>query len=207
MDSAGAHFFNLVVALGKRMKYGCEPATQRYLAASILSLCDKNTISKLENHMLLHKLVETVAKLPSFASKADGFALNCIISSLWCLAKSPVCCRILSETTITPSLMKIMIELNAQEPSSLTIENKNTRKRIVGLFFLMTSTNTTARHAILAEDYGHEVIGQKIPTTIDMDLCNVLGCILCITKTGRRTTTFWYIADTSPYCQQAPGRV
>ena len=54
--------------------------------------------------------------------------------------------------------MKIMIELNAQEPSSLTIENKNTRKRIVGLFFLMTSTNTTARHAILAEEYGHEVI-------------------------------------------------
>ena len=159
VDAAGAHFFfNLVVALGKRMKYGCEPATQRYLAASILSLCDKNTISKLENHMLLHKLVETVAKLPSFASKADGFALNCIISSLWCLAKSPVCCRILSETTITPSLMKIMIELNAQEPSSLTIENKNTRKRIVGLFFLMTSTNTTARHAILAEEYGHEVI-------------------------------------------------
>ena len=87
VDAAGAHFFfNLVVALGKRMKYGCEPATQRYLAASILSLCDKNTISKLENHMLLHKLVETVAKLPSFASKADGFALNCIISSLWCLA-------------------------------------------------------------------------------------------------------------------------
>ena len=109
----------------------------------------------LKNHMLLHKLVEIVARLPSFASKADGFALNCIISSLWCLAKSPICCRILSETIITPSLMKIMIELNAREVSSLTTEDKNTRKRIVGLFFLMTSTNTKARHAILAEDYGH----------------------------------------------------
>eukprot|EP00943_MAST-04B_sp_MAST-4B-sp1_P005089 g5089.t1 len=160
VDVAGANFFfKVVVALGKRMKYGCEPATQRYLAASILSLCDKNTIPKLENHMLLHKLVETVARLPSFAEKGDWLSLNYVISSLWCLAKSTVCCSILADTELTPSLMKIMIKLSARDKKDhWNQEEKDIRKRIVGLFFLMTVSNMKTRHAVLAEVYATEVI-------------------------------------------------
>ena len=55
-DTAGGMFFlNLIIALGKRMKYGCEPETQKYLSASMLSIVKQGTISKIEDHKMMHR--------------------------------------------------------------------------------------------------------------------------------------------------------
>jgi hypothetical protein len=159
VDNEGGHFFvNLVVALGKRMKYGCEPATQRYLAASMLSLVQEGTIGKMDNHGLSHKIVTTIARLPSFSTTCDWFALDCAISSLWSLAKFDACCDTMSHTSLIEDLFTIIRFVAGFEEQKWSNIQRTVRKRIVGTLFLISVTNQKARHRIICEDYAKEVV-------------------------------------------------
>jgi hypothetical protein len=158
-DTAGGMFFlNLIIALGKRMKYGCEPETQKYLSASMLSIVKQGTISKIEDHKMMHRIVSSICKIPSFSKTCDWFALDCTVSSLWVLAQADACCNIIAHSDLIVDMFKILRELDEKGSTEWSAAEITVRKRIIGTLFLVSVTNRRGRHTIIEENYAREVV-------------------------------------------------